>query len=184
MLEKRLVVVALPRVPVPRLKFVLNKLVLVAVPKYPIPLAVMLVVLAPPDIVNSPLVIVEEAVERKPLPKVARSDWENAPDTEREPIAAEEENKFVLLAVVANKLVLVADVADRLPICADEEKRLVELAVVLKRLVVVALVRVASVAEMLVVETEGPEKELPVMVALDMAVPVSWSILVDCAMTW
>ena len=68
-----MVVVALPRVPVPRLKFVLNKLVLVAVPKYPIPLAVMLVVLAPPDIVKSPDVMVEDALERKPLPKVARS---------------------------------------------------------------------------------------------------------------
>ena len=88
MLEKRLVVVALPRVPVPRLKFVLNKLVLVAVPKYPIPLAVMLVVLAPPDIVKSPDVMVEDAVERKPLPKVARSDWENAPATESEPKVA------------------------------------------------------------------------------------------------
>jgi len=41
-------------------------------PKYPVPLAVKLVVLAPPDIVKSPLVIVEEALERKPFVKVER----------------------------------------------------------------------------------------------------------------
>src|SRR3989338_2722479 len=189
MLEKRLVVVALPRVPVPRLKFVLNKLVLVAVPKYPIPLAVMFVVLAPPDIVKRPEVIVEDALERKQLPKVARPVCDSVPAiaadcADRTPIDADVEYKFVLLAVVANKLVLVADTADRLPICADEEKRLVELAVVLKRLVVVALVRVASVAEVLVAETELPEKELPVMVALEIATLLSWSILPVWAMTW
>ena len=148
-----------------------------------------LVVLAPPDIVKSPDVIVEEAVERKPLPKVARPVCDSVPAiaadcADRTPIDADVEYKFVLLAVVANKLVLVADTADRLPICADEEKRLVELAVVLKRLVVVALARVALVAEMLVAETELPEKELPVMVALEIATLLSWSILPVWAMTW
>ena len=92
----------------PKVAEVEYRLVLVAVPKYPIPLAVMLVVLAPPDIVNSPLVIVEEAVERNPLLKVARSDWENAPATESVPKVAEEEKRFVLLAVVAKKEVEVA----------------------------------------------------------------------------
>src|SRR3989344_3412847 len=179
MLEKRLVVVALPRVPVPRLKFVLNKLVLVAVVKYPVPLAVKFVVDAPPDIVKSPDVMVEDALERNPLPKVARSDWENAPATESVPKVAEVEYKFVLLAVVANKLVLVADTADSVPICADEEKRFVEEAVVLNKLVLVALVAEKVPVERLVAETEVPAKELPVMVALEIATLLSWSILLD-----
>ena len=42
----------------------------------------------------------------------------------------------------------------------------------------------ALVAERSVAETEEPEKELPVMFALAIAVPVSWSILLDWAMTW
>ena len=61
----------------------------------------MLVVLAPPDIVKSPLVTVEEALERKPFTNVAEF-------AERTPKVAEEENKFVLLAVVENRLVVVA----------------------------------------------------------------------------
>lgn len=70
--ENRFVVVALPRVPVPRLKLVLKRLVLVAVLKYPIPLAVKLVVEAPPFMEKSPEVTVEEALERNPLENVAR----------------------------------------------------------------------------------------------------------------
>ena len=57
----------------------------VAVPKYPVPLAVKLVVLAPPDIVNSPDVIVEEAFERNPLVNVARPVCDNVPATESVP---------------------------------------------------------------------------------------------------
>src|SRR3989338_6302440 len=54
----------------------------VAVLKYPVPLAVMLVVDAPPNIVKSPLVIVEEALERKPLVNVPRPERNDAPETE------------------------------------------------------------------------------------------------------
>ena len=144
----------------------------------------MFVVDAPPDIVKSPDVMVEDALERNPLPKVVRSDWENAPATESVPKVAEEENKFVLLAVVAKKLVVVAlvsaaEFAERTPKVAEVEYRFVEDAVVLNRFVVVALV-----AERLVTETEVPAKELPVMVALEIATLLSWSILLDWAMTW
>src|SRR3989344_1038819 len=61
----------------------------------------MFVVLAPPLMEKSPLVIVEDALERKPFTNVAEF-------AERTPKVAEVENKFVLLAVVAKKEVEVA----------------------------------------------------------------------------
>ena len=78
------------------------RLVALAVPKYPIPLAVMFVVDAPPDIVKRPLVIVEEALERKPFMKVVR------PLALKTPKVAVCENRLVELAVVEKKAVDVA----------------------------------------------------------------------------
>ena len=85
-------------------------------PKYPVPLAVMLVVLAPPDIVKSPAVMVDDALERKPLVNVAR------------PVCVGVPERVVLPLTV------------RTPRVASWEKRLVELAVVAKLVVEVALV--------------------------------------------
>ena len=81
--EKRFVVVpevseSVPRVESPLTKVVPKVPVLafafveVAVAKYPIPEAVMLVVEAPPLAEKRPLVIVDDAFERKPPVKVAR----------------------------------------------------------------------------------------------------------------
>src|SRR3989338_1449111 len=149
----------------------------------------MLVVLAPPDIVNSPLVIVDDALERKPLPKVARSDWENAPATESVPKVADVEYRLVEEAVVLKRLVVVARVsaaefAERTPKVAEEENKFVLLAVVLKRVVVVALVAEKVPVERLVAETEVPEKELAVMEAFAIATLSRRSILPAWAMTW
>ena len=83
-----MVVVAFPRVPTPRLKFVEKRFVVVAVVKYPVPLAVKFVVEAPPFMEKRPAVMVELALEMNPLLKVARSDWENAPVTESVPKVA------------------------------------------------------------------------------------------------
>src|SRR3989344_6668822 len=126
----------------------------------------MFVVDAPPDIVKSPDVMVDEALERKPLVNVARPVCDSVPVcvvsplTVRAPRVASCENRFVLDAVVEKKLVVVPAVRERLPrvvrpvtfsveesVAAPEaasvptpaacENRLVELAVVLKRLVLV-----------------------------------------------
>lgn len=125
----------------------------------------MLVVDAPPFMEKRPLVIVEDALEMKPLPREMRPACENAPDTESEPAIA-------------------AEFADRTPKAADVEYKFVELAVVAKRFVEVAFPADRSVVETPVAETELPEKELPVMVALEMEVPLNWSILLVWAMTW
>src|SRR3989344_6635098 len=68
----------------------------------------MFVVDAPPDIVKSPLVIVEEAFERNPLVKVARPVCVSVELTVRVPIVASCEKRFVDDAVVENRLVVVA----------------------------------------------------------------------------
>src|SRR3989338_3782232 len=73
----------------------------------------MLVVLAPPDIVKRPEVMVEEALERKPLVKVVRPVCVLTPLMVREPRVAACENRLVELAVVAKKAV---DVAPPCPI--------------------------------------------------------------------
>ena len=97
-------------------------------PKYPVPLAVRLVVDAPPFMEKSPAVIVEEALERNPLPKVARSDWENAPATESVPKVAVWEYRLVELAVVLKRLVEVAFPAVRLVAVTElPEKELPEI---------------------------------------------------------
>src|SRR3989344_8137033 len=73
----------------------------------------MLVVLAPPDIVKSPEVIVEEAVERNPA-KVERPETPRveesvaAPEAASVPTLAACENKLVELAVVEKRFVVVA----------------------------------------------------------------------------
>src|SRR3989338_7009660 len=111
--EKRFVVVPDVRERVPRVErpFTLSapkfavlalEVVEVAVPKYPIPLAVKFVVDAPPFIEKSPLVMVEEALERKPLVKVVKPLMPSVP---RVAIC---EKRFVLDAVVAKKAVEVA----------------------------------------------------------------------------
>lgn len=74
-------------------------------PKYPVPLAVMLVVEAPPDIVNRPDVIVEEALERNPPINLVSAL-----------MVAVSEKRFVELAVVA-----VIDDAVALPSVASPE---------------------------------------------------------------
>src|SRR3989338_5091769 len=85
------------------------------------PEAVKLVVEAPPFMLNSPLVIVEEALERKPFLNVARPVCVSVPvcvvlpETVSEPIVAACENRFVELAVVEKKLVVVPDVRERVP---------------------------------------------------------------------
>src|SRR3989338_3037712 len=73
----------------------------------------MLVVLAPPDIVKRPEVIVDEALERKPLVKVVRPVYVLTPLMVREPRVAACEKRLVLDAVVAKKAV---DVAPPCPI--------------------------------------------------------------------
>jgi hypothetical protein len=114
--------------------------------------------------VNSPEVMVEEAVERKPE-RVER------------PVTPRVEERVV------------APDAESVPTLAVCAKRLVELAVVEKRLVVVALVSVALVAPSVVPDTLSaltpePEKELPVIEAFEIAAPSRRSILLDWAMTW
>ena len=90
-------------------------------PKYPVPLAVMLVVLAPPDIVNSPDVIVEEAFERNPLVNVARPVCVRVPErvvsplTVRAPRVASCEKRLVEDAVVENRFVVVPAVSESVP---------------------------------------------------------------------
>ncbi len=79
-------------------------------PKYPVPLAVMLVVEAPPFMEKRPLVIVEEALERKPLIRVVR------PLMLKEPNDAVWEKRFVELAVVEKMLVEVALPSDVFPV--------------------------------------------------------------------
>ena len=92
-----------------------------AVAKYPVPLAVMLVALAPPFIENSPLVIVDDAFNMRPLVKVARPVWVRMPvcvvfpETVSAPSVAVCENRFVDEAVVEKKLVVVPDVSERVP---------------------------------------------------------------------
>ena len=116
---------------------VAKRLVVVAVPKYPVPLAVKFVVDAPPFIERRPAVMVEEAFDRKPLVKVVRPLMPNVPRF------AVCEKRFVELAVVAKKLVVVPAVSESVPAVsaprfAFVEKRLVDEAVVENRLVVVA----------------------------------------------
>src|SRR3989338_8437657 len=78
------------------------------------PEAVKLVVEAPPFALNSPLVMVEEALERKPLVNVARPVCVSVPvcvvlpETVSEPSVASCEKRFVLDAVVENRFVVVA----------------------------------------------------------------------------
>jgi hypothetical protein len=77
-----------------------------------VPLAVKFVVLAPPFIERRPLVMVEEAFERKPLVKVARPVWRVELRVRvfpvRAPIVAVCEKRFVLLAIVEKRAVVVA----------------------------------------------------------------------------
>src|SRR3989338_9885919 len=91
--EKKLVVVPAVRERVPRVErpFTLSApkfavlafdVVEAGVLKYPVPLAVMLVVDAPPDIVKSPLVMVEYAFYKKPFVNVPRPERNDAPETE------------------------------------------------------------------------------------------------------
>ena len=77
-------------------------------PNQPAPLAVKLVVLAPPDIVKRPEVIVEEALEMKPFVNVARPPEVKPPDIVREPSDAVCAKRFVDDAVVENRFVVVA----------------------------------------------------------------------------
>src|SRR3989338_1466267 len=84
------------------------------------PLAVKFVVLAPPFMENNPAVIVDDALEMKPLVKVASPVCDSVPAiaadcAERTPIDAEAEYKFVLLAVVEKKLVVVPEVSESVP---------------------------------------------------------------------
>ena len=79
-------------------------------PMFACPLAVKLVVDAPPFMENKPLVIVDDASERKPFVKVTRPVCAVLPDTASEPNCAELEKRFVDDAVVAKKDVLVAEV--------------------------------------------------------------------------
>ena len=131
--EKKLVVVPDVRERVPRVDrpFTLSApkfavlafdVVEVAVLKYPVPLAVMLVVDAPPDIVKSPLVMVEEALERKPFVNVARPVCVSVPvcvvlpETVSEPSVASCEKRFVDDAVVEKRFVVVAFPREMLPL--------------------------------------------------------------------
>ena len=91
------------------------RLVVDAVAKYPVPDAVKAVVLAPPDIVNNPEVIVEEALERKPAVKVVRPVCVRVPPTVSDPTLAVCENRLVEEAVVEKKLVVVPAVRERFP---------------------------------------------------------------------
>ena len=105
------------------------------------------------------------------------------------PSVANCEKRFVELAVVENRLVVVAlvsaaEFAERTPKVAEEENKFVLLAVVLKRVVVVALVAEKVPVERLVAETEVPEKELAVMEAFAIATLSRRSILPAWAMTW
>ena len=80
------------------------------------------VVDAPPFIENNPLVIVDDAFERKPLVNVARPVCRSvpvcvvSPRTEREPSCAVCAKRFVELAVVEKKLVEVAFESVVLPV--------------------------------------------------------------------
>ena len=76
--------------------------------KYPVPLAVRLVVEAPPFIEKSPVVMVEEAFERKPLPKVARPVRFEVPEVVNVPMFADCAKRLVEEAMVEKKLVEVA----------------------------------------------------------------------------
>lgn len=73
------------------------------------------VVDAPPAIVKRPLVMVEEALERKPFVNVARPVCVVAPEIVREPKEAVCENRFVEDATVEKKFVVVPDVRERVP---------------------------------------------------------------------
>src|SRR3989338_4469985 len=77
-------------------------------PNQPVPLAVKLVVDAPPFMEKRPFVMVDEAFEMKPLVKVARPVCVRVPRTESVPSDAVCAKRFVLDAVVENKLVVVA----------------------------------------------------------------------------
>src|SRR3990167_7508631 len=89
-------------------------------PKYPVPLAVRFVVLAPPDAVKRPELIVEDAVEINPA-KVERPETSSvdenveAPEAASVPTLAACENKFVELAVVEKRLVVVPAVSESVP---------------------------------------------------------------------
>src|SRR3989338_11134728 len=72
------------------------------------PLAVKFVVEAPPFALKSPLVMVEEALERKPLANVVRPVYVLTPLMVREPRVAACEKRLVLDAVVENRDVEVA----------------------------------------------------------------------------
>ena len=72
------------------------------------PLAVKFVVEAPPFALKSPLVMVEEALERKPLANVVRPVYVLTPLMVREPRVAACEKRLVDDAVVAKKAVDVA----------------------------------------------------------------------------
>src|ERR1700686_849053 len=87
--------------------------------KKPTPLAVKLVVEAPPFAEKSPEVIVELASERKPLVKVARPVWVTVPFTVSEPNVAVCAKRFVELAVVEKKLVVVPETRESVP--SDEK---------------------------------------------------------------
>ena len=85
------------------------------------PLAVKFVVDAPPEAVKRPEVIVDEAFERKPLVNVARPvevrvEVRLSVPAVRVPIVAEFEKRFVELAVVEKRLVVVAFPSETLPV--------------------------------------------------------------------
>src|SRR3989338_4429262 len=72
------------------------------------PEAVIFVVDAPPDIMNRPDVMVEEALEMNPLANVVRPVYVLTPLMVREPRVAACEKRLVELAVVENRDVEVA----------------------------------------------------------------------------
>src|SRR3989344_8659551 len=86
------------------------------------PEAVKLVVEAPPFMLNSPLVIVEEALERKPFVNVARPVCVSVPvcvvlpETVSEASVASCEKRFVDDAVVEKRFVVVAFPREMLPL--------------------------------------------------------------------
>src|SRR3989338_5098424 len=77
-------------------------------PNQPVPLAVKLVVDAPPLMLKRPLVMVDEALEMKPLVNVARPVCVRVPRTESVPSDAVCAKRFVLDAVVEKSVVVVA----------------------------------------------------------------------------
>src|SRR3989338_1467374 len=131
----------------------------------------MLVVDAPPDIVKSPDVMVEEALERKPLVKVASPVCVRVELTVRVfavkvPIVPVCEKRFVELATVEKKLVVVPAVSERFPrvvrpvtprvderVAAPEAERVPSAAACAKRFVLDAVVlnKLVLVAELIIV---------------------------------